>query len=243
MAELLVSVRSPAEAEVALAGGAALIDVKEPDRGSLGRASDATIAAVCERVAGRRPVSAALGELRAAPTVPAVGLAYAKWGLSGCLGRPGWQLRLAEAGGTLRCAVRGAQPVAVSYADWQQARAPQPEDVAAFACEQRWGVFLLDTWVKNGATLLDWLTPRAIDRLCRLCRTAGVRVALAGALGLEHMRRLQAVEPDWFAVRGAVCRRHCRTEAIDMHRVRELVQCLHQAAQGRLRTACPRPWP
>ena len=36
--QLLVSVRSPAEALAALEGGAALIDVKEPARGSLGRA-------------------------------------------------------------------------------------------------------------------------------------------------------------------------------------------------------------
>ena len=38
---LLVSVRSAAEAEIALHGGADLIDVKEPTRGSLGRADGA----------------------------------------------------------------------------------------------------------------------------------------------------------------------------------------------------------
>ena len=38
---LLVSVRSGAEAEAALAGGADLIDVKEPTRGALGRADGA----------------------------------------------------------------------------------------------------------------------------------------------------------------------------------------------------------
>ena len=64
MTALLVSVRSAAEAEAALAGGAALIDVKEPARGALGRADDAVIADVVRAVAGRAPVSAALGELR-----------------------------------------------------------------------------------------------------------------------------------------------------------------------------------
>src|SRR5438128_1572682 len=62
---LLVSVRSAAEAEIAIGAGAALIDVKEPSRGPLGRADDTTIAAVVKQVAGRRPVSAALGELPA----------------------------------------------------------------------------------------------------------------------------------------------------------------------------------
>ena len=63
---LLVSVRDAAEAAAALAGGAALIDVKEPARGSLGRADAATIAAVVAAVGGRVPVSVALGELREA---------------------------------------------------------------------------------------------------------------------------------------------------------------------------------
>ena len=38
MAQLLVSVRSADEARTALAGGASIIDVKEPDHGSLGQA-------------------------------------------------------------------------------------------------------------------------------------------------------------------------------------------------------------
>ena len=63
MAGLLVSVRSVAEAEIALAGGAAIIDVKEPSRGALGRADDTIIADIVRSVAGRAPVSAALGEL------------------------------------------------------------------------------------------------------------------------------------------------------------------------------------
>src|SRR3954452_14348343 len=60
---LLVSVRSAAEALSALAGGADVIDVKEPDRGSLGAADEETISAIVRAVDGRAPVSAALGEL------------------------------------------------------------------------------------------------------------------------------------------------------------------------------------
>ena len=45
---LLVSVRSAAEALAALAGGADVIDVKEPNQGSLGAADDDTISG-CRR--------------------------------------------------------------------------------------------------------------------------------------------------------------------------------------------------
>ena len=60
MTRLLVSVRNAAEAETALAGGATVIDVKEPSRGSLGRVDDATLAEVMRR-GGRRPISAGVG--------------------------------------------------------------------------------------------------------------------------------------------------------------------------------------
>ena len=126
---LLVSVRSAAEARAALHGGAALIDVKEPDHGPLGRASDETIVEVVAAVAGRCPVSAALGELCDDPgtAVPA-GLAFVKWGLARC--GAGWRDDLAgrHAG--------GARVVAVAYADWQCARAPAVDEVSAFAAER-----------------------------------------------------------------------------------------------------------
>ena len=55
----------------ALAGGADLIDIKEPTRGPMGWADPATIAAIVEHVDGRRPVSAALGELTDDAMLPA----------------------------------------------------------------------------------------------------------------------------------------------------------------------------
>src|SRR5437870_4410912 len=97
--QLLVSVRSAAEAEAALAGGAHVIDVKEPLHGSLGRAGEGTIAEVIARVAGRRPVSAAMGELAnssEATPYPRPGLAFAKWGLFGMGQDRDWRRLLAE---------------------------------------------------------------------------------------------------------------------------------------------------
>ena len=64
MAGLLVSVRSADEARAAVDGGASVVDVKEPDRGPLGRASAATWRAVRAAVPPAIPVSVALGELR-----------------------------------------------------------------------------------------------------------------------------------------------------------------------------------
>jgi uncharacterized protein (UPF0264 family) len=227
MTALLVSVRSAAEAEAALDGGAALIDVKEPARGSLGRAELATIAEVVRVVAGRRPVSAALGELReeggGCPQGP-TGLAFLKWGLAGCGGhRTAWEAELRQAALFLR---PGCRLVAVAYADWQRAGAPPPWEVLAFACSHPGSPFLLDTWRKDGTTLLDWLPPWQVEEFCRLSRAAGVPAALAGSLGLEEVRALRRAGPDWFAVRGAACQGRDRTAAIDRGKVRALADVL-----------------
>jgi uncharacterized protein (UPF0264 family) len=234
--DLLVSVRSADEAEAALAGGAALIDVKEPEHGSLGCADAATVAAVLRAVAGRRPVSAALGELtekgsgsfsRISEKEPdpfsIASLAFVKWGLAGCCGRPDWPDELRRAADRLP---PGCRPVAVAYADWRRAAAPPLDDVCAFACTRRWSAFLIDTWGKDGTTLLDWLSPDQLAELLARCRSAGVPVALAGSLGAEQLRQLRPLRPDWFAVRGAACGGGRRTSAIDAGRVRRLVDLL-----------------
>jgi uncharacterized protein (UPF0264 family) len=230
---LLVSVRSAVEARAALAGGATVIDVKEPDHGALGRAAAAVIAGVVAAVAGCRPVSAALGELTESDDEPLpLGLSFVKWGLAGCGTDPAWRAALrARHGG-------GPAVVTVGYADWQCARAPSVDEVLAFALERPGGVLLIDTHCKEPArpgglrpTLLDWLSVAELESLCAQCRERGVHVALAGSLGPEEMRRLAGARPDWFAVRGAACD-DGRHGTVSAARVRALVALI--------RACCPR---
>jgi uncharacterized protein (UPF0264 family) len=219
--QLLVSVRSAEEAEAALDGGAGLIDVKEPARGSLGPADPTVISEVLHVVAGRAPVSAALGELLDGPTDLARSeLSFVKWGLAGCQGQD-WSSALRQAQQLAPC-----RPVAVAYADWSRAGAPAPSDVCDFAIAHSWAAFLLDTWRKDGTTLLDWLSHAGLAELRTRCRHAGVPVALAGSLGEAEIRELMVLQPDWFAVRGAACRCGRRTDRIDANRVRSLAELL-----------------
>jgi uncharacterized protein (UPF0264 family) len=221
---LLVSVRSAAEAVIALENGADVIDVKEPAAGSLGRASDAVIAEVVRSVAGRRKVSAAMGELdeRRGPCAVA-GLTWVKWGLAGTA-RSGidWRAALRE----LRRSSQEAGLVAVAYADWERAAAPSVAEVCAFACGDRLPVLLVDTWQKDGTNLLDWLSLERVRDVCRCCREAGVRVALAGSLKQGQIDLLWDLAPDFFAVRGAVCERGERGGIVDGARVRALARSL-----------------
>ncbi len=229
MVKLLVSVRSAEEAQAALDGGASIIDVKEPSLGSLGRAPTATIADVITRIAGRVPVSAALGDLSdhrgdSSEALNFQELNYVKWGLAGTNAR--WKPKLLETARELAAFNPACLPVAVAYADWRLAQAPTPDAILAFARDYAWPVFLLDTWRKDGRTLLDWLSLEELRRFCELCRKDGIQMALAGSLGMDQISVLLPLEPDLFAVRGAACRKNNRTGTIDPCRVRLLIDLL-----------------
>jgi uncharacterized protein (UPF0264 family) len=226
--QLLVSARSVLEAEAAVAGGADLIDVKEPARGALGRADDSVLAAVQSAVAGKRPTSAALGELREFSGCVPAGFDYLKCGLAGLMGDGGWPVlweRFREAAGASRAVV-------VAYADWQCAQAPPLDEVVALACRRPGATLLVDTCCKDKsmhgrrATLFDWLPPAWVAALVRDVHQADCRIAMAGSLGFADIARLREMNPDWIAVRGAACQAGDREAGIDPERVRRLKSIL-----------------
>ncbi len=224
MAQLLVSVRSADEARTALAGGASIIDVKEPDHGSLGQAPWSIWRDVHTVVSTAAPISVALGELPdwLAPHCPAppsqawAGISFCKLGLAGT--DVNWQ----EAWRAVRSRLddnNGPAWIAVIYADWQSARAPDPESILeqAIGTDRIVGV-LVDTWDKTRPIELD---ERWVSRAVRV-RQAGKLVAMAGGLDCRSIATLGQIAPDIVAVRGAACVDGNRRSAIDLGRVAEL---------------------
>jgi uncharacterized protein (UPF0264 family) len=216
MTRLLVSVRDAPEARIALASGADLIDIKEPSLGSLGRASDEAITAVLHEVAGRKPVSVALGELRdwsacLAPspgtpgegTSPAPSLRFAKLGLAGCAAISDWPARWADA---LRSIVPPRGAVAVIYADWRAVEAPEPDAVLDQARRLGCGAVLLDTYNKRAGGLLQHWPLHQVAQLITAAHAAGMLAVVAGSLGFETIHQIASLSPDYVAVRGSVCR-------------------------------------
>jgi (5-formylfuran-3-yl)methyl phosphate synthase len=224
---LLVSVRSADEALAALAGGADLIDVKEPTRGPLGRADARAIAEVVGAVAGRVPVSAALGEWVDWDHTPIpAGVAFVKWGLAGLK-------ESAERGAAQIWAnAQPAWPVLVAYADYERAGSPPPEFLAELASKLRFSAYLLDTAIKDGAALLAWIAEATLCRIRFGLGQAGVQLALAGSLDTNSICTLAPIDPDWFAVRGAACDGG-REGRISTDRVRAIKKVISEASTAR----------
>ena len=225
---LLVSVRTAEEATLAVAAGAALIDVKDPSRGPLGMAHHEALAAVQAAVSGVVPVSAALGEWSANAITDAawhleLKPKYVKWGLAGYPPTPGWGEDLLD---TRRAVPSDTEVVLVCYADWEQAKSPPPAEVVKFAKRFRYTTVLFDTFAKAGKTLLDALPLAELSELVAGLKRMRVAVALGGSLKLEQVKLLKPLGVDWLAVRGAVCVGGTRDGDLDPVRLRKWVEAV-----------------
>ncbi len=211
---LLVSVRSAAEVAAALAGGADIVDAKEPSRGGLGPVSEGVLRVIAERVPADRPLSVALGDV-AAPTDLAAAMAllaaleprpgdtYIKIGLSGAGSAAGANVDaavLAAAASPRRPAV-----IVVAYADHGPARAPAPEIVVRLARDAGAAGVLLDTWGKAAGDLLHHMPLPVLGPWVEQARAAGLLVALAGSLSADGVRAVSGLPADIVGVRGAAC--------------------------------------
>lgn len=225
MTDVLASVMSADEAELVLAAGADLIDLKDPSAGALGALPEETIRAIVEQVSGRRLVSATVGDLPMEPATiaaaveraGATGVDIVKVGLFPGGDREGCLLALAEA------ARQGRRIVLVMFAD-------QEPDFSLIERGRDLGHvgIMLDTADKRGGGLRRHLDEARLAEFVARVRAAGLLCGLAGSLALADIPALLPLRPDYLGFRGALCR-DGRTTAVDPARVRAVCAAVRGA--------------
>jgi len=210
---LLVSVVNADEVEAALAGGADIVDVKNPAEGSLGAPVPALLRAVTSRVAPPAEVSVALGD---APHLPgtmalaaagaaACGADYLKIGLLGSA-RPEQALELLAAVRRAAADVRpGARLMAAAYADASRVGALPPRELPSIARRAGFHGVMLDTAVKDGTSTFAAMSEDGVADFLAAARMLGLVTALAGALGPADLERAQRLGAEIVGVRGSAC--------------------------------------
>ena len=230
---LLVSVTSTFDAEAALAGGADLVDAKDPTAGALGPVSLDQFHRIVGTVAGARPVTAALGDVsheavieRSAGAFAAAGAAFVKIGFAGIERADRIASLIAAAvrgtnGGfkTAWCPPSGGPEVrlkpdatgfetavvAVAYADAEGARTVSLNAIAEIASRAGAAGVLLDTFDKGRGGLRDLIAPAALAAWIAAAHDAGLFVALAGKLTASDLLFVRDAGADIAGVRGAAC--------------------------------------
>jgi len=229
---LLVSVRSAEEAREALAGGAEIIDIKEPADGSLGAAVPGVRAEIVREVAGESPVTAALGELRTLGSEWTLehhrGISLYKIGLSETR-QSNWRNLLDEARIRIReGSEEEADLVAVAYADCRRAACPEPSSLLDYAIDRGFSHFLVDTFDKNTGGLSEFFDWGELAALCERARQGGLCFVAAGSLGAGQLGAAAEAGVDVIAVRGAATV-GVRTAAIDRQAVSQLAAGIRSA--------------
>jgi uncharacterized protein (UPF0264 family) len=232
---LLVSVADAADVRAAIAGGADVIDAKDPTQGPLGAVSEPELRAIASEVAGVRPVSVALGDIdgdvgpamgRFAVAASAVGAGFLKLGFAAGVDAArahSYASRLmadavpADLPG--RC-----QWVFAAYAD---VGPDQVDRYVVLEIAARCGAVgvLLDTREKRGRGLFGVLSTPDVAAWVRAARGAGLMVVLAGSLGARDLVAAREVGADMVGVRGAACEGG-RGGRVSVSRVRALVAAL-----------------
>jgi len=222
----MISVRDEVEATIAAAGGADIIDIKNPAEGSLGAQSPQVIRAIAKAIPAATPVSASIGDVPNLPgTVALAGLGAAMCGVRfvkvGLLGArtPKEAASLLEALSLALRMVDGAVGlVACAYADAALVGSLDPLHLPEAAAPFAEGC-LIDTAVKDGRTLFQCLPDAAIALFIERCHDRGLFCALAGSLQQGDFARAQAHGADIVGVRSAACAAGQRSGPLSLEKV------------------------
>lgn len=216
MTRMLASVTGPQEAEIALAGGADIIDVQNPAEGTQDHA--AVIRATAQAIGGRRPVSALAGDL----AMPADGLRAAVRAVA-TAGADMVRLRIVPGEGLanrldrLAKAASGARLIGVFPAE----AAPGLSLLPALRRAGFAGA-MLDTRDKASGHLLNHLGLPRLLGFVEDCHANGLEAGLAGSLEPPDVPRLLVLSPDLLGFRGALCGAGDRMGPLDLARVQAI---------------------
>lgn len=233
--KLLISVVDEAEALEALKGGADIVDVKNPNEGSLGANFPWIIRQVKGIVQRGVEVSATLGDLPNIPGTAALaalgaassGADYVKVGLFGTRTQD-------EAVFMMRnvCrAVKNLRPtvkvIASGYADFEEVGSLNPMRLPKVA--QRSGAHgvLVDIKTKGDEKLFDYLASDQLRDLARRSHGFGLTIALAGSLDREDVAKARELGADIVGIRRAACERGDRLHGrVRRDLVREIAEAV-----------------
>lgn len=239
--KLLVSPINEYEALEAVAGGADIIDVKNPAEGSLGANFPWIIRRVREVVPREVEVSATVGDVPFKPGTVALaalgaavnGVDYVKVGLYGVSKFEDAVYLSMQVVRAVREFSPRVKVVIAGYADAGRVGAIDPFLVPMVVEEAEADVVMVDTAVKDGLSLVDLWGEEGVIRFVSLAKDRGLSVALAGSLRKEELPLIARSGADIVGVRRAACDGGDRMRGrITSSKVRELVAVIREAEKA-----------
>ncbi|MBT0733071.1 (5-formylfuran-3-yl)methyl phosphate synthase [Methanoculleus bourgensis] len=207
--QLLVSPSSIEEAKSSLS--ADIIDVKKPSEGSLG-ANFPWVIQEIKKIAGKKPVSAAIGDNEYKPGTAALS-AYGAAHAGADFIKVGLMFdgidRARDVIEAVTTAVKREFPekyvVIAAYSDFQRMGTISPFAISQLVADAGADVAMIDTGIKDGKSTFAFMDEEALTRFVEQNRDLGLQTALAGSLKFEDLDALKRINPEIIGVRGMVC--------------------------------------
>lgn len=233
----LISVVSEPEARLALSRNIDIIDIKNPNEGSLGASFPRIVVPIVKAKNSINPnitISATLGDLEFKPGTAS----WAAYGLASsgvdCIKAGLYKIKgfeqafsmmseISEAAKT----VNGNILVAISgYADYKDIGSISYTELVRAAKNTDIDIIMLDTAIKNGRSLLDILTIPQLEEFIQMAQEEKLLVALAGSLNYFNINTLlnMKVTPNIIGVRGMICSDSNRTAGLSEIMLDEFVE-------------------
>jgi uncharacterized protein (UPF0264 family) len=230
--KVLISPKDEFEAKAAVNGGADIIDVKNPDEGSLGANFPWVIRQVRSLVPHSIEVSATIGDFPHLPgsaSLAALGAAvsganYVKVGLKGSKTRDEAIFLMQHVTRTVKEYDVKKKVVLAGYADYHRAATLDPFLLPEVARSAGCDVVMVDTFIKDGKSLFDFMDEAACKHFIDEGHRQDLSVALAGSIKLPEIPVLKRIGVDIVGIRGAACSHGDRlTGTIQAENVRALM--------------------
>jgi uncharacterized protein (UPF0264 family) len=234
MPQLLISVKSIAEAKIAMDSGADIIDLKDPDHGALGALPLELVAKIVTFVnatgqSENKVTSATIGDL---PMVPelllkhVLALADTKVDIIKIGFFQDASAEFSDYQSCLRMLKSvcdsGVKLIAVLFAEYEY----PVSLIKAIKNAGFYGV-MFDTASKNGATFLDYFSIDEMKEISSNVQAQGLLFGLAGSLNLRHLALTKEVAADYVGFRGGVCDNNHRQSTL----IPEKIQAIRQVLQ------------
>ena len=232
---LLISVRNCTEASIALASGVDVLDIKEPERGSLGMPDIATVKDILNVLPKSQCVSLALGELNqfhnpvAEPFLDFLShdqrINFVKLGLARMNTVSGWQQRWAC---VFEALPNSIVPVAVIYADQKHSGSPKPMEIVKHAKRLNCGAVLVDTFNKTMGNVFSHCDVHQLVDIRNCVIDQGMKFVLAGSVDVDCLASAVDLRPNLIGVRGAVCQLGIRQAQLSATAIGEFKHSLNR---------------
>jgi (5-formylfuran-3-yl)methyl phosphate synthase len=235
--KLLISPMNEKEATEAIAGGADIIDVKNPREGALGANFPWVIKCIREITPKNVQVSCALGDV---PNLPgsislaalgaaSLGVDYIKVGLYGLKTVKEAVFLLENVNKAAKACNPKIKVAAAGYADAERIGAIDPTLIPDIASKAHVDLAMVDTAVKDGKNLFDFLSAKQLEKFVDSAHDLGLEAALAGSLRKQDLPVVYGLGADVAGLRGAACTSSDRVNGqITRILVQELVETITQ---------------